>query len=338
MDNTMTTILINGIGSLLGARVAQILSADDSLRLVGLDRRMPIAPVGRAEVLTAAPDGQQLVELLRAAQVTCVIHLAFLGEEEPAPDREAAVQQNVLGSMELLGACVHAGVQRVVLRSSTQVYGAVPTNPVFIPEQQPTVRPRHSTLLRDYFEVEAFAADFAHIHPELQIVVLRCAGLLGGGGWSPLTYYLTQANPPTLLGFDPRIQVLHLDDAAVALALAATGQATGCFNLAADPPVKLVQTVRLAGHQPLLCLEPFTDAAAALGLTHDLTRGWPFERAFLRYACVADTRRAQAELGWSPGHDAAAVLRELGEGRNVYAAREQTEVALQTFLSRRSQS
>jgi UDP-glucose 4-epimerase len=338
MDNPMTTILINGIGSLLGARVAQILSADASLRLVGLDSHMPIAPVGRTKVLTAALDGPQLVDLLHAEQVAGLIHLAFLGEEDIAPDREVAVQQNVLGSMELLGACARAGVQRVVLRSSTQVYGAIPTNPVFLPEQQPIVRPRHSSLLRDYFEVETFATNVAHTHPDMQIVMLRCAGLLGGGVWSPLTRYLTQLHPPTLLGFDPRIQVLHLDDAAVAIALAATGSTTGCFNLAADPPVKLVQAVRLAGHQPLLCLEPFVDAAIALGLSHDLTRGWPFERDFLRYACVADTRRAQAELGWIPRHAAAAVLRELGGGRNVYASWEQTELVLQTFLSRRSQA
>lgn len=336
MDNPMSTILINGIDGLLGARVAQMLSADTTLRLIGLGRGTPIAPVGRAEVVTATFDGPHLVELLRNAEVDALIHLDFVGEETPASHRETAVQRNLLGSMELLGACTYAEVRRIVVRSSSLVYGAAPNHAAFITETQPLARPRHASLLRDYVEVEGFAADFASKRPDLPVVVLRCAGLVGGGVWSPLARYLSQSNPPTLLGFDPRIQVLHVDDAALGFALAATSTVTGCFNLAADPPVKLHQAIRLAGHQPMALFEPVADAAAALGLSRELPGGWPFERDFLRYACVADTRYTQAKLGWIPQHSTETILRELREADAAYTQRAQAEVALDAFLSQRS--
>lgn len=334
----MSPILINGIDSLLGARIAQALSTRDDVRLIGLGARTPIAPVGRAEILTAILNGQQMVELLRAEQIGMVVHLDFAAEEQPARSRESAVQQNVLRSMELLGACATAGVKRVVLRSSTFVYGPAVSHPAFIREDQPVAQSGPPGLIRDYMEVDTFAGDFARKHPELQMVVLRCAGLVGGGVSSPLVRYLAQPNPRVLLGFDPRIQVLHIDDAVAAFVLAMTSTVTGVFNLAAAEPIKLVRAIRLTGRQPVAVFEPLLDAAAMVGRGHGWLGNWPFGRDFLRYSCVADMRRAQDELGWRPEHTAEAALRELDNGRQASDDRAEAEAALRAFLSRRSES
>jgi UDP-glucose 4-epimerase len=100
----MTRVFINGIDGLLGARVAELISRDREARIVGLGRARPPAPVGRAEWFAARLSGKQFVELLRAEAIEVVVHLDFAGAERPAEDREQAVQQNVIGSMELFGA------------------------------------------------------------------------------------------------------------------------------------------------------------------------------------------------------------------------------------------
>lgn len=105
----MTRVFINGIDGLLGARVAELISRDREARIVGLGRARPPAPVGRAEWFAARLSGKQFVELLRAEAIEVVVHLDFAGAERPAEDREQAVQQNVIGSMELFGACAAAG-------------------------------------------------------------------------------------------------------------------------------------------------------------------------------------------------------------------------------------
>jgi UDP-glucose 4-epimerase len=144
----------------------------------------------------------------------------------------------------------------------------------------------------------------------LHIAILRCAALAGGGVASPLARYLAQAAPRTLLGFDPRIQVLHPADAAVAFALAAVSTFAGPLNIAADQPLTLAHAIRLAERRPLPLPGPLLDLASITG-AQALPGLLPFPLAFLRYPCVADPRRARAELGWQPQYSAVEALQHL---------------------------
>jgi UDP-glucose 4-epimerase len=328
----MTRVLINGIDGRLGARVAELLSADPEVTLIGLGQTTPPAPIGRAELLKARLSGPQLVELLRAEAVETVIQLAFAGAEGPAAGREETVQQNVLGSMLLLGACAAAGVKRVVLRSHTAVYGASPLNPAFINEDRVVTSVGARGLVRDFVEVEQFVAEFSVRHPQMAIVPLRCAPLIGG--WSPMIDYLKQPGPRMLTGFDPCLQLLHLEDAATAFALAACADVTGPINLAASDTLCLSQVIKLAGQSPAALPEPMIGMALTLG-NHDILGAWPFDLSFLRHSCLADTRRARCELGWAPAHSAAESLRLLRANGRAEPSGEQAEQALRAFLERK---
>jgi UDP-glucose 4-epimerase len=330
----MTKILINGLGSPLGAAVARRLSERPEVMLIGLARTMPPAPIGRAEWLTARLKGRQVAELLAAEAVDVVIHLDFAGADAPAAGREEAIQQNVLGSMELLGACAAAGVQRVVLRSHVGVYGPLPSNPIFITERRSLARQSVHGLLRDFAEVEQFAAEFADAHPELAITTLRCAHLMGC--WSPLAAYLGQPNPLMLVGFDPCFQLLHLEDAAEAFALAALAEASGPFNIASSDTLALSQAIRLAGQQPQSIFEPLLGIAATMGGREPLGN-WPYAVGFLRHSCVVDTHRAHGELGWAPTYMATDILQTLRRNGQSPCP-EEAAAALQAFLARRSAS
>lgn len=308
----MTSVLITGIGGNLAAMIAGALARQPGVQVVGVDRQLPDRPLPGVELQRAEMRGHSLRELLHATSAEVVIHLAQLGEERPITDREQAVQGNLLATMDLLGACVATGVRRVALRSSTFVYGARHDLPAFVRETTPLhTSGRAGVPIEDYVEIERFAADFGRKHTSLAIVSLRCAGLVGAGISSPLGRYLRQRAPRTMLGFDPRIQVLHPNDAAVAFALAAlTEGIAGPFNIAASPTLTLGQAIRLAGRQPLPIPGPMLNAAGSFGA--DLLAGTlPFDPDFLRYACVADTQRANDLLGWAPQYSADEALREL---------------------------
>lgn len=312
----MAVFLLNGIDTCFGAQVAQALRNQAGIDLIGLGRSAPIASVGQATVLTGKFSGSQLAQVLQEKQVETVIHLAMAGEEQPNTDNEATLQQNVLESMLLLGACLTAKVKRVIIRSSTLIYGASVTNPVFIPEKQARSCSLKPGLIREYADLDTFAANFALKHPQIELVLLRCASLVGGGISSPLTRYLTQRCPRFLLGFNPRIQVLHPEDAAKAFALAATSKkVSGAFNLVADQPVPLKQAIRLAGNLPLPLPSSLLATANILGQRRAVLGHWPFEQAFLRYSCIADPQKAQRELGWQATYSATAILRTLGRSK-----------------------
>jgi UDP-glucose 4-epimerase len=306
----MTTVVVTGIGGRLAQMVAGALAGQEGVQVVGVDRAPVEPPLLGFDIRVSNLRGRAALDLLREVGAEVVVHLAQLGEEHLAPGREASVRGNVLATMELLGACAAAGVRRAVLRGSTLAYGARYDTPALLTESAPLRMPARPGLIRDYVEIGRFADDFAAKHPELTIAVLRCAGLVGGGVSSPLARYLGQKAPRVLLGFDPRIQALHPADAAVAFALAALADAHGAFNIAADGAPTLSHAILLAGRRPLPAPGLFFDAAGLLG-GRTLTGDLPFDPAFLRYSCVADTRRAHDALGWQPQHSANAALREL---------------------------
>lgn len=328
----MSRVLINGVGGVLGARVARRLSTCEGTTVVGLSRHEPPAPVGQAEWLVARLNGAQLIELLRAEQIDTVIQLDFAGADGPAAHREAAIQQNVLGTMELIGACARAGVSQIVVRSHSWVYGASPLNPALIDESRPVARGAHSDTLRDMAEVELFVSEFAAQHPELRVATLRMAPLIGG--WSPLLEYFAQPGPRTVIGFDPSLQLLHIDDAVEAVALAATTPCAGAFNFAADDTVCISQAIRLSGQQPMPALERMIQPSAEIGDRTRL-RPWPADVTFLRHGCVVDTQRARSELGWAPTHSVADALGAARLNGSAPDDRAASEAALRAFLSRR---
>ncbi len=302
----MTTVLINGIDTLLGSRVARILSNNDTIHVLGMGQQTPAVDVGRARFLPMVAAFNEYTDLLRSEQVNVVLHLDFLGEEHPIKNREQAVQRNVLRSIGIIGSCAAAGVQRVVLRSSTLVHGASITNPALIAEEQPSSQAKVSGLLSNYREVEAFAVDFASKHLDMQIAWLRCAGLVGKQSRSPLAHYLAQRMPPMIAGFAPRFQVLHLNDAARAFALAATANVAGAMHIATEPCVNLQQAIQLLGKQPAWVPAPLLNVTTGLRIG-----SWPYDHDFLRYSCLVRTTRAQQELGWQPTYHAHDALREM---------------------------
>jgi UDP-glucose 4-epimerase len=306
----MTTILITGINGRLAGLIAGVLARQSAVRVIGIDRTPPEQAITGVECFRSDMRGRSLRTVLHETATEVVLHLAQVGEEQAVPSHEVAVRGNVLTTMELLGACVAVGVRRAVLRSSTLVYGARHNLPLFAAEATPLHTSGAGDLPHDYVEVERFADDFCDTHLDLAITLLRCARLVGAGVSSPLTRYLRQRTPLTILGFDPLIQLLHPDDAALAFVLAALApDVAGAFNLAADQPLTLAHAIRLAGGQPLPLAGPLVRTASLLGVRQ--ADALPGDTDFLRYPCIADTRRAHDLLDWTPQHSAEDALREL---------------------------
>ncbi|NJM08951.1 NAD-dependent epimerase/dehydratase family protein [Candidatus Gracilibacteria bacterium] len=326
----MSTILINGISTPLGAAVGEALGARPAVRLLGVASHLPALPYGQAELLTAQLSGQQLCTLLRAEAVDTVVHLDVIGDDHSPASRETAVRRNVLGTMEVLGACAAAGVRRVVVRSHALVYGAQPGNPALIEEHWPVAHDGISGIIRDYAEVDSFVSEFAHRQPEMLLLTLRCAPLSSG----TFARYVRQPTPRTVFGFDPRVQLLALADAVSAFVAAVEAQQGGVYNIAADP-LTLSQAIRLAGHQPLPVPEPLFGLSSFLGGPWTLG-DFPFDRGFLKYSCVVDTTRARSALGWQPTVASADALALASDGAGPGDELARAEMALNAFLQKKS--
>lgn len=308
-------ILVAGYAGEWGRRVAARL-AETGSRVIGLDREAPQTDIAGVDFIQADLRNPLLAELLKTEGVELVCHLALVEGARPG---EASFDFNVAGSVKLLGACVEAGVRRVVLKSSTAVYGAHADNSAFLTEDGSLRGPR------DLVEVESFCSSLCRQASQLELTRLRFPHIAGPSVDTPMTRFLKEPWAPVLLGFDPMQQIIHENDVVDALLQAVLGDTAGVFNIAAEDALPLSQLMALGGKLPL----PIPHSLYYLGAEligkagrrlppHMPLSGAPFlnglEPDYLRYPCVADLTRMQV-LGFHPQHSAKETLRQFAELR-----------------------
>lgn len=131
---------------------------------------------------------------------------------------------------ELIVACTnHPSIRRLVYRSFAEVYSLNGGSGLLDEKSPLEFAPTTPQWLRD--RVEADLAICAHIGSRLQIAVVRCAEIVAPDVGSQLWDYLSSRVCLRPYGFDPIVNVLAIEDAAYALALAARSKAVGVFNI-----------------------------------------------------------------------------------------------------------
>ncbi len=252
----------------------------------------------------------ELTDALAERPVDVLYHLAFLFG--PIRSGSLAHELEVIGTMNVLTAAGRAKLPRLVVPSITAVYGARGNNPALLREDSPLQGCPGSRFVMDKVEVEGQVRAFRERHPDMRVLMLRFAPLLGPSLDNPATRMLKLKAVPTLLGFDPLWQAVHEDDAARALHLALRADASGEFNIVGRGVLPLSGLIRQAGGRPLPLPGPMIRAVVR---TLDVVGAASLPMAlldYIHYSWVADGERAESALGFIPIHhvrDAAAALR-----------------------------
>jgi UDP-glucose 4-epimerase len=229
-------VLVTGVGTFWGGRAAQIIEQDPSVEVVvGLDTRAPTVPLERTEVVRADSSYSILSRLVRATEVDTILH-THLEVDSTTVGSRALHETNVIGTMNLLAAAGAPGssVRKVVVKSSTLVYGSGPKDPYFFTEDANRTRPARTRVESSLLEVEGYIADFADDHPDVIVSRLRFSNVLGPDLDTPLSRALRLPVVPEIFGFDPRLQFTHQDDVLGALCFTARHDVPGIFNVAGD--------------------------------------------------------------------------------------------------------
>ncbi|MGH3369987.1 MAG: NAD-dependent epimerase/dehydratase family protein, partial [Nocardioidaceae bacterium] len=237
---------------------------------------------------------------------------------------------NVIGTMQLLAACQKsAGLKRLVVRSSSAVYGSSPRDPAMFTEDMAPKRMPRSGFAKDVVEVEGYVRGFARRRPDVEVTMLRAANTIGPRVTSPMAQYFRLPVVPTVLGFDARLQFLHEDDLLRALTHATTDGVHGTFNVAGEGILMLSQAVRRLG-KPSVPVPGF--AVSQLGTFVRQSRVADFspeQVAYLTYGRGVDTTRMREVFGFSPAHSTESAFAEfratLGPGLVSPARVEQAE-------------
>jgi UDP-glucose 4-epimerase len=308
-------ILVTGLGSYWGARIAQRLELEPNVDLViGVDTRDPRLPLEKTEFVRADSSYSILQRIVTATKIDTIVHTHLLIDSAVAPSRSMH-EVNVIGTMNLLAAAGAAGspVRKVVVKSSTLVYGANMADPYFFREDMTRTKPPRTAVERSLLEVASVVRDFAEDSPHVVVTKLRFPNVLGPNTDTSFGRLLRLPAVPEIAGYDPRLQFVHEDDVADALAHATLNDVPGVFNVAGDGVLPWSEVARICGKRRLP-LPPVGAWLAAAPLRMLRITDLPTELlALLRYGRGVDTTRWR-QAGYRYRHTTPGTVNAFAEG------------------------
>jgi UDP-glucose 4-epimerase len=286
----------------MGATLARRLEDDPEFEYVaGLDTRRPALRLDRTEFICADIRDPAIATVVPATKVDTIVHNQIVRRPGPGMSSAAMHDVNVIGSLQLLTACEKTDeIRNIVVRGSAGIYGAEPHAPQFYGEQMARLYPLRTRFQRDVGEIENLFATFSRRHPDVVCTMLRYQPAIGPSVDTQFARYLSLPMVPTHLGFDPRIQVVHEDDALEALVATVRRPVHGAVNVAGPGTIGLTRLLRLARRVPLPIVGPLFGSVAD-GLERVGFAGLsPDFRRLLRHGRGVDTTRLVEEVGYRP--------------------------------------
>jgi UDP-glucose 4-epimerase len=266
MEGTRRRILITGVARFLGLRLAKLLENDDEVEtVIGVDLEEPPIPVRNLEFVRADVRSPLIARVLEASRVDTVVHTNISSSPRLFGGRPQMKENNVIGTMQLLAAAQRAErVKSVVVKSSAAVYGWGESEPSLVAEEDVASPGSVSGYGKDCADAETEARDFGRRRPDVSVTILRMASVIGPTVTTSMTGYLSLPVLPSALGYDPRLQFLHEEDAVAALRLASLKDAKGIFNIGGSGVVYLSKAARMLGRLEVPLVGPIGQATAVL--------------------------------------------------------------------------
>jgi UDP-glucose 4-epimerase len=300
-------VLVTGVSRDLGRRFARALAGNPAVRrVIGVDVVPPRGDIGDVSFVRADIRNPVIAKVIAKEDVDTVVHMSVIATPGSAGGRSTMKELNVIGTMQLLAACQKApGVENLIVKSTTTVYGASNRDPaMFTEEMEPRRAPREG-YAKDVAEVEGYVRGFARRRPDCRVTLLRCANVIGPHVTSPMTSYFRLPVIPTVLGFDARLQFLHQNDLFSVLQHSVVSDVAGTFNVAGDGILMLSQAIRRL-QRPSIPLPGFAVGGVGSALRSARVADFsPEQIAILTYGRGVDTTRMRAELGFEPAYTTA---------------------------------
>jgi UDP-glucose 4-epimerase len=314
-------VIVTGASGNVGTSTLESLSADDRVdSVLGIARRLPELELPKVEWTAADVRSADLTHLFEGADA--VVHLAWL--IQPSRDEQETESVNVTGSERVFGAAADAGVPRLVYASSVGAYSPGPKDRL-VDESHPTDGIETSFYSRHKATVERILDRFEASTPSVSVARLRPGLIFKREAASEIRRLFAGPFLPNFL-VNPRLipvvpdipglrfQAVHSLDVGDAYRRAVFSEATGAFNVAADPVLDPKRLADLLGARRV---------KAPAGLVRALTTAtWklrlqPTSPGWLDMALkvpLMSSERARAELGWEPRRSSEDALLDLIDG------------------------
>ena len=297
------SVLVTGAGGYIGRLLVDKLSGDSrGLTVVAADvRETPHEErLKGVTYLVADVRSPEMTEIFRRHHVRTVVHLASIVTPGKKSDREFEYSVDVLGTENIIRACLDTGVDKLIITSSGAAYGYHPDNPEWLDEKD-ALRGNPEFAYSDHKrQVEEMLARCRQEHSSLRQLILRPGTILGTTARNQITALFHKPFLMGLRGADSPFVFIWDMDVVECILKGIREDGTGIYNLAGDGALTMREMARLM-HKPYVPL-PVWLVRGALRVLKRLGLGsyGPEQVNFLRYRPVLSNQRLKQEFGYVP--------------------------------------
>ncbi len=306
-------ILISGICGNFGKELAAYLHKEH--KIIGLDRReFEDRP---KDIIHFKIDirRKKIEEIFRKYYIKLVIHLNII--HNPRVNPKEHYEFNLTGTSNLLDLSVKYKVPQFIFLSSADIYGPSPDNPLFIPEGHQLYGSKNIPILRDLVETDLLVQSYFWKAPSMLTTILRPCHIVGMNISNGIMQYIRSRIVPTIAGFNPMIQIMHIQDVFRAIELIMRHRERGIFNLSVQDQIPLLTVLKESGINHFPIMPPFEKLIFKGLFLSGLTSLHPEQVDFLKYPCMVDDSRIKERLHFSPLYKISDVIREIRLATNM---------------------
>lgn len=297
------TIALTGTAGFLGSSILRRLESDPRFtHVIAIDNKKPPFPIKKTHFyrldLTEVMADAKLVDIFKREKVDTVVHAAL--PVTPVHHMAYTHELQSVGTMYVLNACSGTNVRKIILTSTTDVYGARATNPNYLDESAPLRGGFKSTFIADKIDAEMQFLKHAKKHPNTVVTILRPCTIVGPNVHNFKTSFIQRPIVFTIMGFDPLFQFVHEEDVLHALQMTIEKDYPGIFNLVGDGVLPLSKVLQLAGRIAMQVPAPLLYPASQIAWYASLSPAPASHLDFLKYLCVADGEKAKQVMKFIP--------------------------------------
>jgi len=241
-----------------------------------------------------------ITDYLTSYSIDTVIHLASIVTPGKKSNREFEYSVDVLGTENILKACIAASVKRIIVTSSGAAYGYHKDNPVWLTEEDAIRGNEDFSYSYHKRLVEEMLGEYREKYPLLEQVVFRVGTILGETVNNQITALFHKRRLIKVRNSNSPFVFIWDRDVVEALIMAIHSNNTGIFNLAGGGTMTIDEIADNLGKKTV-SFPPWVIKSLLFILKKTGLTGYgPEQVDFLRYRPVLSNEKLIKQFGYTP--------------------------------------
>ncbi len=300
------SVLITGAGGYIGSETVIDLCSknkDQITKIVATDIvQMPESLKGLDIVYEQADirDEQKINDLIFNFKINTVVHLAAALPSRDGKREEFEYSVNVLGTKNILEACIKNGVSKIIVSSSGAAYGYHSDNSSYVDEHHPLRGNAEFPYCKQKKEIEQMLLVYRQNYPELKQLVFRLSATIGANVNNQISEFLELPVLFGIYGYDTPFVFIWDKDVVNCLVMGITSNKSGVFNLAGDGKIPMKELAMIMKKPYFPVSEKLFYYSIKILQKLKMVPWGPEQTSFIKHRLVLSNEKLKSEFGYVP--------------------------------------